>query len=80
MIERGQDLRLALEARKSLGIRGKCFGKNLQRDVALQTGIASTVDLTHAAGAKNSADLIDSEARARSHARPIDMRELYGSC
>ena len=80
MIERGQDLRLALEARQALGIRGKCFGKNLQRDVALQAGVARTVDLTHAAGAEDCADLIDSEARARSHARPIDMRELYGPC
>ena len=81
MIERGQDLRFALEAREPLGIRRKRVGQDLQRDVALQAGVARAVDLTHAAGAKDCADLIDSEARARSHARPIDMmRELYGPC
>ena len=36
MIQRGQDLRLALEARQPLGVRGERLGQHLDRHVAIE--------------------------------------------
>ena len=51
MVERGEDLRLALEAREPLGIARERVGQNLQRDVAVELGVAGPIDLAHPAGA-----------------------------
>jgi hypothetical protein len=62
MIERGQHLRLTLEAREPLGIFGEEVGKKLQRHVAVQPGVAGP--LAHAAGAQRWADLERADTRA----------------
>ena len=51
MVQRGEDLRLTLEAREALGIAGERFGQDLQGDIAVQFGVPGSVNDTHAAGA-----------------------------
>ena len=51
MVERSQDLGLALEAGHALAVAGKGFGQHLERNVALQPGIFGAIDLAHAARA-----------------------------
>ena len=45
MVERGQDLRFALEARQSLRIGGEDFRQDFERNVAIQLRVAGAVDL-----------------------------------
>jgi hypothetical protein len=49
MVERGQRLRLALEAGHALRIAGELVGENFQRDVTVELGVARAVDLPHSA-------------------------------
>ena len=62
MIEGGQHLGLALEARKPVGIRGERLGKNLDRDVAAELRVLRPIDLSHPARAERREDLVRSEA------------------
>jgi hypothetical protein len=64
MLERGQDLRFALESREPFSVGREELGQDLQRDVAAETRIARAIHLTHAAGAKRAGDLIRTETRA----------------
>ena len=64
MIEGGQHLRLAPEARQALGVGAVELGEDLQRDVAVELGVARPVDLAHAAGAERRLDLVGAEAGA----------------
>ncbi len=52
MIERGQDLRFALEAGEPVGIEGEEIGEDLQRNVAIERRVACAIDLAHTARAK----------------------------
>ena len=61
MVQRGQELRLALEAGEAIGIRGKQFRQDLQRDVPVQPRIARAIHLAHAAGADEGGDLVSAE-------------------
>jgi hypothetical protein len=45
--ERGDRQRLALEARQGVGIPGERLGQDLDRDVAVQLGVARAIDLAH---------------------------------
>ena len=49
VIQRGQDFRFSLQPAYGLAIRSKLLGKYFQRDISIQLGIGSTVDLTHTA-------------------------------
>jgi hypothetical protein len=64
MIERGQDLRFALEAREAIGIVDERVRQDFDRDVAIERRIARPIDLPHAAGPKGGEDLVRTEARA----------------
>ena len=66
MIERGEVLRLSLESSQTFGVVGEGVGQDLQRDVAMQLGVAGAIDLAHAAGTDGGLDLIRSESCARS--------------
>ena len=65
MIERGEDVCFALEARHALGIQREGIGQDLDRDVATQSGVSGAIHLAHAAGAKGREDLIRPEASAQ---------------
>ena len=64
MVERGQHLRLALEACDTIGIERERVGDDLQRDVTTEFCIARAIDLAHAARAEGGDDLVRAEARA----------------
>ena len=61
VIQRGQDLRLALEAGEPVRVEGERFGKNFERDVAVELRVARAVHLAHTADAKRIAHLVRSE-------------------
>ncbi len=80
VIERRQQLRLALETRHALGIIGQRRGQQLQRDVAAQRGIAGAIDLAHAAGTEQRDDFVRAEDSAWHHRnRPVRKDRPYGS-
>ena len=62
MVQRGKRLRLTLEARQAVGVRGEELGNDLDRDVAVEPGIPGTVDFAHAAGADGGDDFIRAES------------------
>jgi hypothetical protein len=63
MVQRGQDARLAFEAREALRVLGECLGEDLDSDLPAEAGIASTVNLAHLAGAQRGEDRVRSELR-----------------
>src|SRR5215510_13703594 len=67
MIQRGEDLRFALEAGEALDVRGEGIRQHLQRDIAIQLGIVRPIHLAHAAFAEFGEDLIRSKALADHH-------------
>ena len=64
MVQRGEDLGFALEARQPVGIGRERLGEHLQRHVPVELGVAGLIHLTHAAFADLGGDLVDAEARA----------------
>ena len=64
MIERGQDLRFALEAGEPVGVEGEQFGEDLQRDVAIELRVVRAIDLPHPARAQGRLNLVRAKARA----------------
>ena len=62
--ERGDRLRLRLEAGQRVGVLEEVLGQHLDRHVALEPGVAGAVDLPHPAGAEWADDLVRAEAMA----------------
>ena len=58
MIQRGQQPRLPLEPRATIGVSREDIRQNLDRHVAPQRRIARAVDVTHAARAEQRANLV----------------------
>ena len=69
MVERGEHLRFALEPGESFGVAGEGVRQDLDRDVAIQLGIARAIHLAHAAGPHGGEDLVRAEADARGWGR-----------
>ncbi len=66
VLELGEDLRLALEARETVGVGGERLGEDLDRDLALQLRVGGAVDDPHPALAERGGDLVGPEAGAGS--------------
>ena len=64
MIQRGEELRLALEARDALRIVAEAIRDEFDRDVASKLRVARTIDLAHPAAAERRDDFIGAEAKA----------------
>ena len=64
VVERRQQLRLAIEACETIRIEREGVGDDFQRDIAMQFRIACAIDLAHAAGADLRGDLIDAKTSA----------------
>ena len=64
VIQRGQELGLALEAREAVLVGGQRRRQRLDRDFAAELGIARAIDLAHAARADQAGDLIGAKTRA----------------
>ncbi len=58
MVERREHLRFALEAREPVRVLCERSRQHLQRDVAVEPGVAGTIDLAHSAFAQLGHDLI----------------------
>jgi hypothetical protein len=69
MLELGQYLGLALQARQPLGVVGKRGRQHLDGDVPLQPGVFGAIHLTHAALAQLGDDAIVRECRADFHGK-----------
>ncbi len=66
MIQRGEGLRFALEAREPVGVARERLGQDLDRDVAIELRVARPIDLAHAAFADLRGDFVDAETGAGS--------------
>jgi hypothetical protein len=71
MVERREELRLALEALQAVGIGGPYGRQDLDRDVTAQRRVARPVDLAHASGAECRENLVRSETRAGSQGHGV---------
>ena len=65
VIQRGEDLRLTLEAREAVGVLAERGRQDFQRDVATERHIARAIHLAHPAGAERRDDFIGAEASTR---------------
>ena len=64
MIQRRERFRFARESRQTVGVVRERVGQDLDRDVAVQLGVASAKDLPHAPFADRRDDFVDAEAGA----------------
>jgi hypothetical protein len=78
MIERREHLRLAREARGTIGIERELRRQYFQRDITRELGVARAIHLAHAAGTEGVEDFesADSRARLKSHLHTFDIREI----
>ena len=65
VIEHGQHAGFLLKARPPRRIAGEVRGQDLQRNIASEAGVASAVDLTHAASAQRRENFVRSEMSTR---------------
>ena len=61
MVQRGNSARFAFEAGAQIFAFGDVFGQNLDRDGAVEPGVAGFVHLAHAAGAERGENLVRAE-------------------
>jgi hypothetical protein len=66
MIERRKDFGFAIEARETLRVARERLRQNLERNVAIQPGVARPINLTHAAGAKGLDDFVHTKTQTGS--------------
>src|SRR5258708_5454087 len=64
MIEGREHLRLAAEARHTVGISDERGGQNFQRYIPPEPGVSGAIDLAHATSAERPADLVRPETSA----------------
>ena len=65
MMQRCQQLRLALEARQPIPVADQPRRQRLDRNVAVEFGVAGEVDHTHAAAAYLAGDLVGADGSPR---------------
>ena len=76
MRQRRDRLRLALEPRQRVGIRGERLRQHLDRDVALELRVPRPVDLPHPARAERREDLVGTEASPGWECHRMDARRM----
>jgi len=67
MVEHGERLRFALEARQPFRVGGKDGRQDFQRDIAIEVRVAGEVDLAHAASAELGDYFVGAESRTGGH-------------
>ena len=77
MVQRGEDLRFALEAGKPVGIVREQLGQHLQRDVAIEPRVPRSVHLPHPAGTHDGNNLVRADPRAGSEVHCRGVGGLY---
>ena len=63
MIQRGEQLCLALETRQAIRVERERLGQHLDRDLASERRVAGAIHLTHAARPEKAGDLECPDAR-----------------
>ena len=77
VVERGDGARFLLEAQPQVGIAGESGGHHVDRDGAIEAGVARFVDLAHPARPEGGHDFVSAEAgsgRQRHAIAPIIVR------
>ena len=64
VVEGGQHLRLPSETREAIRIVGDAGKQHLDRDLTIQFGVASAIDLAHTPRAEEGDNFVRAEARA----------------
>ena len=64
MIERGEDLRFALEARQAIRVSCQRRREDLDSDLTLQRRVRGPIDFPHPTHAEQRGDFVDAEAGA----------------
>jgi hypothetical protein len=77
VIERGEHLRLAVEAGHAVGIGGEGFGQDLEGDVAIQLGVGGAPDFTHATCTQLGRDAVMRNAGMRAHCSISSIVPLF---
>jgi hypothetical protein len=83
VLELGEDLGLALEARQPVGISGEFRRQDLEGDLSPELAVSGAVNLPHATGTERSQDLVGSQPGAGGQAhrclrRPgLETREAF---
>jgi hypothetical protein len=80
VIERSQHLRLALEPREPVGIRGESRRQQLDRGFAPEPCVPGSEDLAHPAGAQRSDDLVLAELLAGGEAQAVGSGRHRSTC
>ena len=62
VVQRGERLRFAREPGQAIGVVRKRIRQHLQRDIAIELGVAGAPHLAHSAFADLSRDFVDAEA------------------
>ena len=70
VIERGERLRLALEPRQAVGIRGEDLRQDLDRHLPIELRVARPLDLPHPACSERAEDFV--------RAHPASRNEPHG--
>src|SRR5579864_9514343 len=71
MVQRGEDLRFALETSHAVGVRGERLRQDLDGHVPVEIGVAGAVDLPHASAAQQVRDSVRPQPRALSQFHKI---------
>ena len=73
VVQRCKGLGFAREPSKPVRIVRKRVREDLERDIAIQLGIARAIDLSHAPFADRRGDFVDAEARAGSKGQTVGL-------
>ena len=65
MVQESERLRLASEARETIGVCGKGRRQELERHLAIQASVTGAVHLAHPADAKRSDELVETDGASR---------------
>jgi hypothetical protein len=65
VVDRGEDLRFALESRDAIGVGSEGFQNGLDGDAAAEPAVARAVHFAHAADSEHMRDLVRAESGAR---------------
>lgn len=69
VVEGGEELRFTLEAGEPHGVAGEVRGQQLERDLAVEPGVARSENLAHPPRTEGGQDLVPAEAAPRAKAQ-----------
>ncbi len=78
MVEGGERLRFARKPRKAIGITSEGVRKDLQRDIAIELGIARPIRLAMPTLADRRGDFVNAEARAGGEGQTLAVARRQG--